>query len=200
MMARTLGLGAIVAIGCCMSAFSQAEVLRDAAHSDWAGERLIRQLEDGSVMTEYLANTVASDRADALLTVAFMPRFECTPLIGIRIDSEVTDDLERTTSLLRSLQMLDNGDRLSIVVDRKRVPFPVLVDHSSDGAALWYGVDREDRETLLLQMDGGDRAEIALSTNTTLKFSLRGSRRSMLAVKKNCLLHEPVPFEAKQAN
>lgn len=183
-------------IGLCVSSFSLADVLRDAAHNDWAGERLVKELDDGSVMTEYLANTVASGRADALLTVAFMPRFECTPLIGIRIDSEVTDDPERTASLLRSLQLLDDGDRLSIVVDQKRVPFPVLVDLSSDRAALWYGVDREDRETLTLQMDGGERAEIAMSTSTTLDFSLRGSRRSILAVRQNCLKHEPVPFEA----
>lgn len=187
--------GAMIVLPLCFSTALQAEVLADAAHSDWAGERLTSELGDGSVMTEYLANTVASDRADAILSVAFMPRFECTPLIGIRIDSDVTDDPERTAALFRSLQLLDDGDRLSMVIDQKRVPFPVLVDRSSDATALWYGEDREDRETLSLQMDGGDRAQIALSTSTTLTFSLQGSRKSVLAVQQNCLKHEPVPYE-----
>jgi len=193
-MSKRGGFCAATVIGLFFAAGLQADVLAGTSFRDWSGEKKTTELDDGSVVTEYVANTVAQERADALLEVVFLPRFECTPLIGVRIDASTTDNSAQTQELLKSLQLLDDGDRLSMLIDEKSILFPIVVDQSKDQAALWYGVERQDRETLSLQMDGGDKALIALSTNTTLRFSLLGSRKSMRAVKESCQKHEPVPY------
>lgn len=182
---RQLPIAAFLALLACDAA--ALEPLPGAAHLQWSGGILSRTLDDGSVLSEYVAWTDAPDEIETLaLSVGFVPRFECSPVIGVRLSAVV---LERTGTSVR------DGDVVTLVIDGDASEHELVTDTDASGTTLWIDADAESREALRLLIAEGSSAELTLPDGTAVPFSLLGSRRSAAAVEAACRTHEPIPYE-----
>jgi len=177
--------------------------LADSTFQDWNGLLLQVPLNDGSTLNEYVARTMAGSVSGASLSVSFLPRFDCTPVISVSVSATSGTELE------------SGREALEFMIDRKPVDFPVLFDDEESGVRYTYNADQPQSTELLARLDVGsrvsvyfsaDKAAAALVTesaavdpqsvqNEQIEFSLLGSSSSAQAVKEHCLAHIPIPFE-----
>ena len=165
---------------------SAREPMPDAAFLQWSGWLERRSLDDGSVLSEYLARTGSPDDPDVTLSIGFVPRFDCTPVLGVRVVGDLSADVG---------EALDDGDRLTFSIDGEGADVVLLVDDDGRATTLWFDAAADDRERIRRLIDEGSRASLGLPGESTLSFSLLGSRRSAAAVEVACRTHEPLPYE-----
>lgn len=160
-----------------------AAALPGATHMLWSGVLESRSLEDGSVLNEYVAWTNSPDERSVMLSIGFVPRFDCSPLISIRIAGAVAGPA------------LADGDRLTLEIDGEPLELELLVDADGTATTFWIDATAESRERLRRRLDKGSRARLGLPGDRSIEFSLLGSSRSTAATEIACRLHEPLPYE-----
>ena len=159
--------------------------LPDAAQINWSGRLEQRTLGDSSVLNEYTAFTASTDTADVALRIAFLPRFDCTTVIGIRFAGAMTSIPEA---------ILEDGDVLTLTIDGAGLEWPLLVDGGATETTLWLEGEAARRNAVRRRVDTGSRASLMLPNAISISFSLLGSRRSAAEVESACLSHEPLPW------
>lgn len=166
---------------------------------DWSGSFIQTAVSDGSLLNEYVAHTFSGNTQGAILSIAFAPRFSCTPMISVQFSQP--SPLGKTEELKWILE-----------IDSRDVSFPSLFD--SDDTTIRFslnggnGIHQELRETL----DAGSRASFVtavidavpetsdsvVATSTTIDpvyFSLIGSKMTVQALEEQCKAHLPIPYE-----
>ena len=159
--------------------------LAGASHLNWNGRLEQRTLDDSSRLNEYTALTSAVDTAAVSLRIGFLPRFECTPVMGVRFGGAMASVPEA---------FFEDGDVLAVTIDGESVEWPLLVDDGDSGTTLWLDAELSRRADIRQRMDVGSRARLALPNTISIEFSLLGSRRSTAEVESACLSHEPLPW------
>ena len=162
-----------------------ADALPGSDQLRWRGTLSQRTLEDGSVLNEYVTRTGATDEFDLSLSVGFVPRFDCSPLIGIRVVGPLAGSVGAE---------LTDGAVATLAIDGETLEIPLLVDGSESVTGLWADLAADSRERFRRRLDAGSRAELVLPGGVSATFSLRGSRRSLAATQAACRAHEPQPY------
>lgn len=180
--------------------------LSESIFQDWNASLIQATLNDGSTLNEYIAKTMAGSAEGVALAVSFLPRFECTPIISLSLNTALGDELEKIDATL------------SLKVDEEQIEFPVLRDVEKLSVRYTLNSDRQTHSELLALMDRSSRVfldfvytpeagansaeddgvatEVAANqTAAQIQFSLLGSRLSTQAAKKLCDEHIPIPFE-----
>jgi len=171
---------------------------QEAAAEKWQAEFQQQTLANGSVLTEYYGFITAADLANVRLRIGFVPRFGCSPHIGIEIKQDPALANKSAGALLTDKNTLVDGDRLALLIDRKPVEFPLAVDDDGQQTRLWFSSELEGRKALLKKLDLGSMAELALTSETTVVFSLLGSKSILDAAQNLCQAHVPLPFEIQK--
>ncbi|MFK7855973.1 MAG: hypothetical protein AB8B79_17785 [Granulosicoccus sp.] len=180
--------------------------LSESTFQDWNASLMQATLNDGSVLNEYMAKTMAGSAEGAALAVSFLPRFQCTPIISLSLNSALVDQIEKVDVAL------------SLKIDEEQVEFPVLRDIEDISVRYTLNSDQQTHSELLALLDRSSRvfldfdyspeaasnlaeddgvaAEAASDqVAAQIQFSLLGSRLSTQAAKKHCDEHIPIPFE-----
>ncbi|MCK5924230.1 MAG: hypothetical protein KAG66_25065, partial [Methylococcales bacterium] len=173
--------------------------VREAAAGQWQAESRQQTLADGSVLTEYYGFTTAADLDNGRLRIGFVPRFGCSPIIGVEIEQDPALASKSAAVPLPDKSILVDGDRLTLVVDREPVEFPLAVDGDKQQTRLWFNGGLEDRKALHSKLDLGNVAELALTSETAVAFSLLGSKSVVDAAQNLCRAHEPLPYEKQKS-
>lgn len=168
----------------------------------WTGSMHQNTLSDGSILSEYVAQTESDDIRSATLQVAFVPRFGCTPLISFRFSS---------ADLIAKASPSD----FLLSIDAQTMPFPILIDEEGDDQVrLSLNADSVGQKRIRQILDNSTEATLAWpSTDEELpvgthsphssrqantgavNFSLLGSRRTVQAMEAQCQAHAPIPYE-----
>ena len=164
---------------------AQSDELPGTSHLNWNGRLEQRTLGDSSVLNEYTALTAALDTDDVVFRVGFLPRFDCSPVIGVRFGGDMASVPEA---------FFDDGDTLAVTIDGEAVEWPLLVDGGGMATTLWFDGESSRRADVRQRLDVGSRAALTLPNAISISFSLLGSRRSTADVESACLTHEPLPW------
>ncbi|MBX2883208.1 MAG: hypothetical protein KTR32_24865 [Granulosicoccus sp.] len=173
---------------------AEQQTIKNSSFHDWSAYTQQHPLSDGSVLSEYVALTYSGSKNSQRLEVAFIPRFECTPVISLIISTFMTAGAPLP-------------DDITVQVDGQTSRFPILVDEETEGYRYTYNASGKDQKIMLGMLDTGDlfklnfkRASINTANSdsqleSTITFSLLGSRKSTQAALGHCLDHTPIPFE-----
>lgn len=167
--------------------------LPDSSFEDWTAVVNELALTDGSVLFDYTARTFSGRTEGAMLSMSFVPRFSCSPMLNLR---------------LKNAEKSARGDvTLEINVGSERLQFGGLMD--KDGGFVSYTVEASTEETRQLRelIDASARIRFSLSpaaneaqsqsdadSNDSVVFSLLGSRLAMLSAESHCKAHVPLAF------
>ena len=166
----------------------------DTIYVKWSGALDQSTLADTSILNEYVAQTYSESVNGASVQLAFVPRFNCSPIFSVRLSAKaaagINDDLA-----------------ISLTVDNVAMEFPAIVDRSESSREFSYDADRVEQEKLRALLDVSSRVSIiwapaaesdsqdADATDpVTITFSLLGSKMSADAVEALCEAHEPIPY------
>ncbi|MEE9321108.1 MAG: hypothetical protein V3U76_11725 [Granulosicoccus sp.] len=161
----------------------------------WHAESSQHTLADSSVLTEYYGFTTATKLDNVLLRVGFVPRFDCSPLIGIVIQHESAFSGKPEEAPLPGLDVLADGDSLTLSIDGVPMKFPVAADGDKKQTRLWFDSAFEDRKALQSKFDLGNVAKLSLTSATSITFSLLGSKSILDGAQSLCHEHDPIPYE-----
>ena len=168
--------------------------LSDTIYVKWSGALDQATLPDSSILNEYVAQTYSEDVNGASVQIAFVPRFNCTPIFSVRLSAEaaaqINDDLA-----------------ISLTVDNVVMEFPAIVDRSESSREYSYDADRVEQEKLRALLDVASRLSMSwlpaagntsqdadVTDPATITFSLLGSKMSTDAVEALCKAHEAIPY------
>ena len=163
----------------------RSDGLPGTSHLNWDGRLERRTLGDSSVLNEYTALTAAIDTDDVAFRVGFLPRFDCSPVIGVRFGGDMASVPEA---------FFDDGDTLAVTIDGEALEWPLLIDGGGTATTLWFDGELSRRADIRRRLDVGSRAALTLPNAISVSFSLLGSRRSTAEVESACLTHEPLPW------
>lgn len=163
----------------------ESEVLPDAAHRRWSGVLDQHTLGDGSVLSVYTAYTTATDTEDVALRIGFVPRFDCSSMMGIRFGGTMASVIEA---------FFEDGNSVMLDIDGEAFEWPLMVDADGVATTLWLNGEAGRRESARGHIDAGSRASLALPNTVSVTFSLLGSRNSTGAAEAACRAHEPIPW------
>ncbi len=196
--------------------------LEAAEHEHWHGVLVSSTLPDGSILSEYTAQTFSTNLAGARLSISFAPRFNCTPMISVSLaqnsvvesdgDVQLAWDIDGTPLNFDALADSDEQtNRYSFnAVAAKQDELRKLLDTAS-----WVTVTApSDVQTPRTESsdNGTDNAATgqsdipspeekqpsdagARSDALSAHFSLLGSMITTLTVERRCSAHAPIPFE-----
>lgn len=178
-------------------------------HEDWVGELASLEMADGSLLHEYSALTLSGNRNGAALSVSFVPRFECKPIISFRVS--------KSDWLATSAE-----PQIEFSIDDRIVEFNALIDEYDESYLFSYHADSAQNRTLRNLLDVGSRVVASISELSAIpsaseqsdndsgavpepetaqsmrvNFSLLGSRKAVLVVEQACIDHQPVPYVAR---
>ncbi len=168
--------------------------LSDTIYVKWSGALDQVTLADTSILNEYVAQTYSESVSGASVQLAFVPRFNCSPVFSVRLSPEAAS-------------AIDDDLAITLTVDDVVMEFPVIVDRSGSSREYSFDANRVEQEKLRALLDISSRASISwapAAENTsqdaefpdsvTITFSLLGSKMSMDAVEAQCKAHEPIPY------
>ena len=170
------------------------------AHHDWAGHTERSETKDGSVLNEYIAQTISPNMVGAVLSVSMIPRFSCTPVTTISVnDTTITS----TAAYVK----------FTVLVDDQLVDYPTILDRVGPRALFSLSSVKNDQQKLRSLLDPASWVTYKwslepdapqLSTDATngssaqeggnVDFSLLGSRRTIDEMEEMCRSHIPLPF------
>lgn len=182
-----------------LMADTEATELENIVFQNWSGLSRQTVLIDGSVLTEYVARTFSGNSDGAGLTVSFIPRFDCAPMVSIELPPG----------------LVDLNSSLGFSVDQQDADFPFLVDtEESKRIRISLNADGAGQKHLRQSFDHGSHASLHWSKpepddgKTTVAepgvegagresvyFSLLGSRMTVKAVEGLCIAHKPIPYK-----
>ena len=195
-----VGLAVVLAPLTASVADVQVSSLTDTEFLDWNGVLEKTTLDDRSILNEYIARTRSRGTPGAVLEVAFIPRFGCTPAVRIILPEQDTQPSAGQGLLLLSL-------------DREPYDFPALIDGDSALHEYSFLAGQATQQELRLLLDTSSHLLIHQTftaddqagksdpeSDESIEFSLLGSRLSVLAVESHCRTHIPLPFELTESN
>ena len=168
--------------------------LSDTIYVKWSGALDQATLADTSILNEYVAQTYSENVNGASIQLAFVPRFNCSPVFSVRLSAAaaaaINDDLA-----------------ITLTVDNVDMEFPAIIDRSELSREYSYDANRDDQQILRALLDVSSRASMSwapAAENTsqgadatdpiTVTFSLLGSQMSVQAVEALCKAHEPISY------
>ena len=168
--------------------------LSDTIYVKWSGALDQATLPDTSILNEYVAQTYSETVNGASVQLAFIPRFNCSPIFSVRLSEKaaaaINDDLA-----------------ITLTIDNVVMEFPAIIDRSESSLEYSYDANREDQQKLRELLDVSSRLSMswappaenskdgADSTDSvSITFSLLGSQMSTQAVEALCKAHEPIPY------
>ena len=168
--------------------------LSDTIYVKWSGALDQATLADTSILNEYVAQTYSENVNGASIQLAFVPRFNCSPVFSVRLSAAaaaaINDDLA-----------------ITLTVDNVDMEFPAIIDRSELSREYSYDANRDDQQILRALLDVSSRASMSwvpAAENTSqgadaadpisVRFSLLGSQMSAQAVEVLCNAHEPIPY------
>ena len=190
---------------------SAGAILPDSSYENWAGFVNELALPDGSTLYEYSAQTTSGDVEGAMLSVSFIPRFNCHPTVYLRLPSDYWPEDSDSVLLL------------DITFNQKNYQYPALIDEEPGFRTYSISTDINDLDDLRELVDysvrasfqpaqGSESEEAANGKSSSqaisepadsadapasVKYSLIGSRRAVKATELYCEQHKPVPFTAQ---
>ncbi len=169
-----------------------AEALPDASFRDWAGFVESVELRDGSKLFEYSAQSSPLDTAGSALSISFIPRFKCVPMLSVLVPA---DDL-------------DEDSVLSIEVYLGSEPFIYNGFRDTNGDKQVYSIAAPADKLIALRekLDVSSTVRVRVltenvqsaDTQTTVAdsaFSLFGSAMSTKATELHCQRHSPQDYQ-----
>lgn len=181
--------------------------LTKSASYDWVGWLEESKLPDNSILFEYAARTLSGSTEGAMLTVSFVPRFNCNMAISIHIPRAVLGD--------------DMTESIELLIDDELYTFDSVREEDGDSTVFSLVTTNAEIEELLETINLALRANIRPVTNTEgdrssstqdgpdeeslqeraatigssgVNFSLLGSRISTEGARLQCTLHKPVGY------
>jgi len=177
------GLYALMIAGVSLSVATAAS---PSGEGVWESRIQRTQLDDESLLNEYIAEAPSYTDDGARIRTTFIPRFSCAPLTSIVISSD--------SPLALALGPEEEAE-LDFFVDGTPIPFPALIDRTDTEVEVHFHGALERRIQLRLLIDKGDRAAISAESETSVEFSLIGSTVSHNVAKKNCREHQSTASE-----
>ena len=193
-------------LGSVSSVFANT-ALSESAHVDWAGVVSRSELRDGSVLFEYTSRTFSARTEGAMFALTFIPRFQCSASIGLRVRAGTFPETQ--------------APRLQLTLSNRTSTFDALVDKDQDYVLYTLIGPTERLEQLRQELDkslrvvvsvvpadyfmvgGASGAAQAKAINSSqgeldgVEFSLLGSRMSMSAVESHCEYHQPLDYRPR---
>lgn len=184
--------------------------LSKSASYDWVGWLEESKLPDNSILFEYAARTLSGSTEGAMLTVSFVPRFNCNMAISVHIPRAVRGD--------------DVTEAIELLIDDESYIFDSVQEDDGDSTVYSLITTNAKIEKLLEAINLALRANVRPVTNTEadrssstqdgpvdeslqeraaangksgVNFSLLGSRISTEGTRLQCILHKPVEFTAE---
>lgn len=187
-----------VTLACLSTTGAVAEMhgvpLSDTIFVKWSGALDQSTLPDNSTLSEYLAQTFSENVNSASVQLAFIPRFNCTPIFSILVSKETVADISADVPV-------------RLTIDKVDMDFPAMVDETASSRQYSYNGNHEEQEKLREMLDAASRVSMSWelaaddtsedsspATSPTVMFSLLGSRLSTQAVESLCFKHEPIPY------
>lgn len=171
-----------------------AELLPEASFNDWVGVVDIIDLHDGSKLFEYSAQSVPRDANDSVLSISFVPRFRCVPVVkvvapggNLEGDDSLSVEVYFGTDSLVYRGFLDfDGDNQVYSISATTNEMIELRERLDISATV--------RTRVSQKLD--DNAQTANTENTTFEseFSLSGSTLSARATELHCQRHSPQDY------
>lgn len=168
-----------------------AEALPDSSFRDWSGFVDAIELSDGSKLFEYSAQSLPLNTADSVLSISFVPRFKCVPMLSVLVPA---DDL-------------DEDSALSIEVYLGSEPFIYDGFRDTNGDKQVYSIAAPTDSLMALRekLDVSSTVRVRVltenvqstDTQTTVAdsaFSLFGSAMSTEATELHCQRHSPQDY------
>lgn len=173
--------------------------LPEASFLNWAGFIDEVTLADGSVLSEYSAKTVSFEVDGAALEITFAPRFECAPMLSVRMPG--------------SFDGIAEDQILKITTDDFSQNFKGFMENDGDASVYSLAVPVQEVEKLrriidvtsrfnikvMSRADQNDGANAELSASPAealpgVSFSLLGSQKTTAFVESLCWSHLPRPY------
>lgn len=171
-----------------------AELLPEASFNDWVGVVDIIDLHDGSKLFEYSAQSVPRDANDSVLSISFVPRFRCVPVVrvvapggNLEGDDSLSVEVYFGTDSLVYRGFLDfDGDNQVYSISATTNEMIELRERLDISATV--------RTRVSQKLD--DNAQTANTENTAFEseFSLSGSTLSARATELHCQRHSPQDY------
>jgi hypothetical protein len=177
-----------------MSPLKAQSLPSSPATKHWDVELKKKVLTDHSVLMEFEASTASKNVDGAHLSIAFIPRFKCSPLISVRI-------VERESGF--------PVNSLTLRIDDKQNTYPVIVDNIESEDIYTISGSPQDRTFLRKLLDQSIKASVWIirpldqtrnvKVNVAVKqygdvladFSLLGSRRAAFLAERQCKSYQP---------
>lgn len=166
---------------------SCATAFHDPETEHWFSSVQRTRLADGSVLTEYIARTPATNSGGVWLQTTYIPRFTCSPLSSIKISKD---------HLWSHRIGGDSNFAIELIIDGKPNLLSVNLDSVADTVELNFQGNYQRRIDLQNRIDQGTLGSVAIDQYLTVEFSLLGSLKTQKLAKMNCLDHKATPINA----
>jgi len=156
---------------------------------DWGGYNQVVPLADGTSLHLYVAQNTLDEPADGAqqaaiqLRFSFLPRFQCSPLIGIV--GTLADDIppQDRVALMRQFNQID------VSIDDENLLFPALVEVEQKHVYSYFNAPLERRNTLRILVELGSRLRVNLGPQRSEFLSLLGSGKALETALGRCKNH-----------
>lgn len=168
-----------------------AKELPDSSFRDWAGVVDVIELNDGSRLFEYSAQSSPGNSEGTILSIAFIPRFKCVPIVRLLApaDGLGEDDVLSIEVYLGSEQFIYSG-----FYDTDGDDQVYSIAASSDRLiALREKLDLSSTVRVRVLLDNPQSADTAITVADS-RFSLFGSKMSAKATELYCQSHSPQDY------
>lgn len=192
----------VVVAGWLLSAVSQlatAEILPDASFNSWAGVVNVIDLPDGTELYEYSAQSVPEIPGGAFLSISFIPRFNCLPVVQLHTpDRGLSENDEVLVEMFVGNQSVTYPGYIDI--DGENQVYSLLA-LSSDLLGLRNRLDLSSTVRVRVSHEFADKTQrsVAASSGAELAFSLYGSALTAHATELHCRKHSVQSLKSRRA-
>ncbi len=190
----------------CSTEASAGTRLADSTYQDWAGELSDSVLPDGSVLFEYAARTFSGRVEGAMLSLSFIPRFNCAPMFNLRVrggENAVISEPVIELSFGKQTRVYSGY----VDVEEEYVFYSIMIS-VEEMVSLRKLFDSSPRATINVtskalisgrdvQAEEESPKRISADSVGSIDFSLLGSKRTTLSAQTYCAAHEPIEFQPK---
>jgi hypothetical protein len=188
-----------VAVGVLSAETTSSEILL-ADHQDWTGHVNQSVIRDGSVLTEYIAQTTSVNMEGAVLLVFMIPRFSCVPVASILVNDAMIASRAADVDFI-------------VVMDNQTIDFPFIPDRDGSDARFTLssvGSDQKKIRSILdlaswatfnwsvdsdvPKLSGSSSGDSPVEASGNIDFSLLGSQKTVEAMEEMCRSHASIPL------
>ena len=192
----------IIAVGESFAKTTSSEI-ELAAHLDWTGHVNQTLTRDGSVLNEFIAQTISVNVDDAVLSLSMIPRFACVPIASIHVKDPALVAQAREVGFVVDNQVVDypfipdtegeNGRFTLSSVEKDQKKLRVILDIATKAVFTWAVVSDVPQ---LSNESSNDKNSLGAASEAVdqFDFSLLGSQRTLEAMEDMCRMHTPIPL------